>query len=197
RPPPLPQARRAARRPPLGRERGRPRQHLPFHPPRPPGERGLMAIAHKPADAASEPRSRRFGWAADNPLVRAVGRVRLPLGAKLLIGFAIVGALLATGYILGLAALGQSNARGEQLRHLQEQAVYEQLLLTDATQLEKAIEFRINSPGSTTTFGSGLDQTIANDIDQLCGDTGLGHCVGGGHPTPLPLTLETIDPSLL
>src|SRR5207248_6768944 len=41
RPPPLPEARRAPRRPALGRERGRPWQHLPPHPPRRPERAGL------------------------------------------------------------------------------------------------------------------------------------------------------------
>jgi signal transduction histidine kinase len=154
-------------------------------------------IAHEPVEAAPAPRRRRLGWSTDNALVRAVGRVPLPLGAKLLIGFAVVGALLAIGYVLGVVALGQSNARGEQLRRLQAQAVYEQLLLTDADQLKKAIEYRLASTASTKHFGSGLDQTIANDINQLCADAGVGNCVGIGNPTPLPLKLVTIDPPLV
>jgi signal transduction histidine kinase len=137
-----------------------------------------MDIAHEPVDAASEPRPRRFGWAADNPLVRAIGRVRLPLGAKLLIGFGVVGVLLAIGYVLGIVALGQSNSRGAQLRTLQRQAVGLQLVLADATHLKRAIEARINTPGSSKSFGSGLDQAIGNDLSQLCNDSGV-NCIGG------------------
>jgi signal transduction histidine kinase len=154
-------------------------------------------IAHESVDAASEPRPRRFSWAADNPLVRAVGRVRLPLGAKLLIGFAVVGALLSIGYVLGFVSLSQSNSRGEQLRRLQAQAVYEQLLVTDASQLKKAVDYRIASTASTKHFGSGLDQSIANDMNQLCADAGIGNCLGAGTPQPLPLKLVTIDPPLV
>jgi signal transduction histidine kinase len=154
-------------------------------------------IAHESVDTAPESRPRRFSWATDNPLARAVGRIRLPLGAKLLIGFTVVGALLSIGYVLGFVELNQSNSRGEQLRRLQGQAVYEQLLLTDADQLKNAIDYRIASPGSTKHFGSGLDQTIGNEIDQLCADVGIGHCVGSGNPTPLPLKLVTIDPPLV
>jgi signal transduction histidine kinase len=149
-----------------------------------------MDLAHDPVEAEAT-RRRRFSWAADNALVRAVGRVRLPLGAKLLIGFAVVGALLAAGYVLGLVALGQSNSRGEQLRTLQRRAVYVQLVLTDATQLKRAIEYRINSPGSTTTFGSGLDQSITNDMNQLCIDSGFGGCMGPG--TAGPFQLSAVD----
>jgi signal transduction histidine kinase len=149
-----------------------------------------MAFAH---DAPAEPQPKHRAWTTDNALVRAIGRVPLPLGAKLLIGFALLGALLAIGYALGLVALGQSNSRGEQLRQLQRRAVYVQLVLTDASQLKRAIEFRINSPGSTKTFGSGLDQTITNDMNQLCVDSGLGGCMGPASPGPFQLS--AVDPA--
>ena len=145
-----------------------------------------MDIAHEPVEAAPDPRTRRFSWSADNPLVRAVGRVRLPLGAKLLIGFAIVGALLAIGYVLGLGALGQANSRGQQLRRLQQRAVYYQLVLTDATQLESAIRHRINSRESTKKFGSGRDESISSSFNQLCVDTGVGDCVPTSTTAPPP-----------
>jgi signal transduction histidine kinase len=76
--------------------------------------------------------------------------------------------------------------------------VYVQLLLTDASQLKKAIDTRLVSSLSTKHFGSGgLDQTIVNEVNQLCDDAGLGGCVGPSTPTPLPLRLGTIDPALL
>lgn len=52
-----------------------------------------MALAQ---DAAA-PRKPRSGRPAEDALVHAVGRIPLPLGAKLLIGFAVVGVLLAIG----------------------------------------------------------------------------------------------------
>ena len=149
-----------------------------------------MDLARESVEAESESRPRRFTWAADNPLVRAVGRIRLPLGAKLLIGFAVVGALLAIGYVLGFVALGQSNSRGQELRRLQQQAVDLQLVSADATHLKRAIEARINSPGSTKSFGSGLDQTIGYDLSQLCNDSGL-NCIGGQAG---PFQLSAVDP---
>src|SRR5436190_17300643 len=92
-----------------------------------------MAIAH---DAAAAPeRKRRLAWASDNALVRAVGRIPLPIGGKLLIGFAVVAALLALVAALGLVSLNQSNSRGRQLRGLQQAAAYAQLLAGDANQL--------------------------------------------------------------
>jgi signal transduction histidine kinase len=191
RPPPLPQTRGTARWASLGRKHTRPRQHLPLHPPCQTGDHSLMDVTHEPVESAPEPR-RRSGWAADNALVRAVGRVHLPLGAKLLIGFAIVGALLAAGYVLGLAALSQSNTRGEQLRQLQQRAVYLQLVLADATTLQNTIDHRIYfAPTSTTRFGSGIDQAIKIDMSQLCHDSGYQCLIGVFHG---PYNLGAIDP---
>jgi signal transduction histidine kinase len=145
-----------------------------------------MTVTH---DAVAAPEQKRR--VADNPLVHAVERITLPLRAKLLIGFAVVGALLALAIALGLVALGQSNSRGEQLRKLQRRAVYVQLLLTDATQLKKAIEFRINALSTTTVFGSPLDLAIENDMDQLCIDSGFD-CLSSAQPGHFHLS--SVDP---
>jgi signal transduction histidine kinase len=151
----------------------------------------LTGVAHQPVETAPAPR-RRVGWASDNPLVRAVGRVRLPLGAKLLIGFGVVGALLAAGYVLGLVALGQSNSRGEQLRRLQKRAVYLRLVLADAAQLKQTIEYRrIFTPASTTKFGTGIDPAIKIEVSQLCHDSGYQCLIGEFHG---PYDLGAVDP---
>jgi signal transduction histidine kinase len=147
-----------------------------------------MALAN---DVVAPHERRRLAWTSDNPVVHAVARVRLPLGAKLVLGFAVVAGLLGLVAVLGLVALNQSNSRGEQLRRLQRQTVFVQVVLTDAVQLKKAIEYRLNSPVSTRSFGSGLDQTIGNDFNQLCLDSGL-RCLSG---TPGPFNLASVDPS--
>src|ERR1051326_798906 len=85
-------------------------------------------------------RERTFGWA---PLVRVVARVPLPIRAKQLFGSVAVAGLLALVAVLGLLALGQSNSRGTELRRLQQQGGYEQLLLTDATQLKQLLDLRL------------------------------------------------------
>jgi signal transduction histidine kinase len=160
-----------------------------------------MAVAQ---DAPAPPDRKTWGWAADNPLVRAVGRVRLPLGAKLLIGFALVTSLVAVAVVLGLVALGQSNSRSRQLQRLQQRAVYVQLLLTEATQLKQTIDYRLNSsstprlrrdlPVADLWYASAQDQAIGNEFTRLCLDSGL-EC--GIPPPRLPLTLGAISPSLL
>ena len=146
-----------------------------------------------------------------DPLVRAVARVPLPIRAKQLFGSFAVAALLALVAVLGLVALGQSNSRGKQLRRLQQQAVYEQLLLTDATQLQQVIERRLSyfteplpsespSPAAYDRgFLSALDQQIGNEFTRLCVDTRAAECLSnpGVAPLHLPLTLEAVAPSLL
>jgi signal transduction histidine kinase len=147
-----------------------------------------MDVAREPIDVA--PRERTFGWA---PLVRAVARIPLPIRAKQLIGSAAVAALLALVAVLGLVALGQSNLRSTDLRRLQQQGGYEQLLLTDATQLKLLLDVRLGrlynldnrlSPSDERDlrhfdpasylrgFLSALDQQIGNEFNRLCIDAG-------------------------
>jgi signal transduction histidine kinase len=151
----------------------------------------VTEIAEGPGEIPPPPKPSRLQRASNNPLVRGLARVPLPLGAKLLIGFAVVGALLATGYGLGLVALGQSNSRGQELRRLQQRAVYVQVVLTDARQLHRAIEYRLNAPGSTKGLGSGLDQAIGNDMSQTCVDSGIS-CLGLAQP--VAFQLSDVDP---
>jgi signal transduction histidine kinase len=120
-----------------------------------------MAIA---SDAPAAPERKR--WTADNQLVRAVGRVRLPLGAKLLVGVAVVAALLAIVAALGLVALSQSNSRGERLRSLQLTAGYAQLLAGDANTLNRLV-VRRGGQGYGFTLGVGGPASQAIDSDVL------------------------------
>jgi signal transduction histidine kinase len=177
-----------------------------------------MEAAPEPIDVVQ--RRRALGWVS---LVQAVARVPLPIRAKQLLGSAAVAVLLALVAVLGLIALGQSNSRGTELRRLQQQGGYEQLLLTDATQLEQLLQFRIDTalisnlrpdrsdettlphydPGSYERgFLSALDQQIGNEFIRLCLDAGAsaesGGCLDNApFPKPhLPLTLRAVAPSL-
>jgi signal transduction histidine kinase len=156
----------------------------------------------------------RFGWGS---LVRVVARVPLPIRAKQLVGSLVVAALLALVAVLGLVALGQSNSRGTELRRLQQRGVYEQLLLTDATQLKQLLDYR-RGPGSNERpsrsdepllrhfdadsyqlgYLSLEDQQIGNEFNRLCLDAGAAICLANAVPAPphLPLTLEAVAPSL-
>src|SRR5438093_2172489 len=121
-----------------------------------------MAIAH---DAAAPSERKRWYQPTDNPLVRAVGRVPMPLGGKLLVGFAVVAALLAVVAVLGLVTLSQSNARGEKLRSLQQTAAYAQLLAGDAGELNVLVgRRREQNYGLTLAAGGAAAQAIDSDV---------------------------------
>jgi signal transduction histidine kinase len=151
-----------------------------------------MEVAPNVAKTSPEARKQRF-QPRDNRIVRGIGRLPLPLGAKLIVGVALVAALLALVAALGLVALGRSNSRGVHLLRLQRKGVYFQLVLTDATQLKVAIENRINSNASTKRFGSGFDQTISNEFNQLCVDTGYASDCNGTALTPTRPTRVLTD----
>jgi signal transduction histidine kinase len=132
--------------------------------------------------------------------------VPLPIRTKQLAGSLVVAALLALVAVLGLLALGQSNSRGTELRRLQQQGGYEQLLLTDATQLKQLLALRssgwrqlndrpsrsdakaANIPGLYNPafyqrgFLSALDQQIGNEFNQLCLDAGIAPSLVPGRP---------------
>ena len=132
---------------------------------------------------------KRRSWSADNPVVRWIGRIRLPLGGKLVMGFGVVAALLALVGVLGVAALSQSNSRSKELRTLQQQAVYTQLLLSDATQLESATNYLVYSRASTPLLA-----LVASDEAQLCVDAAT--CTIAATPRTAGLSLASIDRSL-
>jgi signal transduction histidine kinase len=170
-------------------------------------------VAPQPVDAGRE--GRTFGWAS---LVRVVARVPLAIRAKQLFGTFAVAALLALVAVLGLVALGQSNSRGTELRRLQQQGGYEQLLVTDATQLKQLLDLRLgrlynlnNRPSPSEEpdlpafdpasyqrgFLSALDQQIGNEFSQLCTDAGVIDCAPNGLTlSQLRHNLEAVSPSL-
>ena len=66
--------------------------------------------------------TRRLLSPAENPLVRAVGRIPAGVHAKLLVAFAGIALLVVVLGALGLRLLGQSNERVETLGTLQQRA---------------------------------------------------------------------------
>jgi signal transduction histidine kinase len=133
-----------------------------------------------------------------------VGRIPLRLRAKLLVSFAVVGVLLALVAVLGLVALGQSNSRGTELRNLQRQAIFEQILLTDALRLEQRFKETPtiqnpqpdwHDPGALRAYFGGWLGAIGVDFDTLCVDAGdISKC--SGYQKDQPLTLRDLEPSL-
>jgi signal transduction histidine kinase len=163
-----------------------------------------MEIAPEAVDVEPDRKDGRFAWATDNALVRAIARVRAPLGAKLIVGFTVIAGLLAAGYVLGFAALGQSNSRGEQLSQLQREAAYEQLVKSDAKQLKSALDRLDHLTAAGPDVANAYGLTIADAAGALCFDGGFAGAVGGGiafcgaggTPPKTGLTVAAIAPNL-
>jgi signal transduction histidine kinase len=118
---------------------------------------------------------------ADNPLVRAVARIPWRVRTKLLVAFVGIVALFAVVGLLGLRALGQSNARVERLGTLQLRVATYEGIQTQAQQLRQLLGLRVgannpsqniyNGVGTTRVLGGHhwtlVDQTIATAVSQL------------------------------
>ena len=159
-------------------------------------QQAMTDIAHEPVESAPEATLYPSRWAGDNPLVRAVGRVPLPLGAKLIAGFAVVAALLAVVASLGLVALDKSNSRGLRLPKLKQKVSYERILQADADNLKRALDRRLQlSQLGEKNFRTD-DQRIADYLSVLCLDASGGVC--GVYPPPgrMVLSLHGLDPKL-
>jgi signal transduction histidine kinase len=150
-----------------------------------------MALAH---DAEAPLRRKRTGWLADNPLVRAIGRIPLPLGGKLLLGFTVVAALLALVAALGLLALNQSNSRGEQLRSLRQTAAFARQMEAEANALSTLVAQRsggaFGAPGRLRPdVYAAMDSDVLAVLAQFETDVGLPAVAGG-----LAGYVRTVDP---
>jgi signal transduction histidine kinase len=141
----------------------------------------MTDVAHEAVEATTEPRRRRFIRGADNALVRGVARIPLPLGGKLLLGFALVAALLAVVAALGLVALSQSNSRGERLRSLQQTAAYAQGLRADANQLNVLVGQR-----GGFSNGGGFPEIVGGptlqELDAIASETAQQFAQDVAHP---------------
>ena len=117
---------------------------------------------------------------ADNPLVRAVSRLPVRVGTKLLVAFAVIAGLLLAIALLGVRVLGQSNSRVVALGTLQQRAATYQRLQTQASQLRQLLAVRAaEDPSLQKYLGGGpaellrglswtlVDKAIAASLSQL------------------------------
>jgi len=93
-----------------------------------------------PGDA--DARQRRSLGRADNPLVRAVGRMRASVLAKLLVAFAGIVVLLVVLGVLGLRVIGDSNRRVVTLGDLQQRATAYRHLQTGVAEVQQVVLLR-------------------------------------------------------
>ena len=105
-----------------------------------------MAKAHvRHQDAAAGGSKRRLLSPADNPLVRAVGRLPAGVHAKLLVAFVGTALLVVVVGVLGLRLLGESNERVETLGTLQERAFAYGKLRSDASHVRGLLAQNVGS----------------------------------------------------
>ena len=126
--------------------------------------RGLSpALVADPGVVVQSPSAARaalLSW-ADNPLVRAVGRVPVKVQTKLLVSFVSIAVLLVAVAVLGLRVLGQSNSRVESLGTLQLRAATYQILQTQAQQLRQLLSVRVAAdPNVNVYVGGGVSNVL-------------------------------------
>jgi signal transduction histidine kinase len=116
---------------------------------------------------------------AEKALVRAVGRLPVPVYTKLMVAFVGSVVLLILLGLLGLQVLGDSNGRVESLGALQKHATAYRELQTEAAQLRLLLGVRAGggdasiytggSPGAalSSTELASIDETIASTLTRL------------------------------
>jgi signal transduction histidine kinase len=132
-------------------------------------------------DAAAGASKRRLLKAADNPLVRAVGRVPAGVRVKLLVAFVGTALLVVVLGVLGLRLLGQSNERVETLGTLQVRAFAYGKLRSDALHVRLLLaqnvggDFYKNFPDlnkhDVGPGGLAIDRAIASAVAQIPAST--------------------------
>jgi signal transduction histidine kinase len=120
---------------------------------------------------------RRLLSAADNPLVRTVGRVPAGVHVKLLVAFVGTVLLVVGVGLLGLRLLGQSNERLETLGTFEERAFAYGKLRSDAPHVRLLLSenvgddfYKIHPRGRAEARGAGglaVDQAIASAVAEI------------------------------
>ena len=100
------------------------------------------ASAH--VEGAAEPGKRRLLSPADNPVVRAVGRVPAGVHIKLLVAFVGTALLVVAVAVLGLRLLGQSNERMATLGQFEERASAYGKLRSDARHVRLLLQENVD-----------------------------------------------------
>ena len=131
-------------------------------------------------DTAAGASKRRLLSPADNPLVRAVGRLPAGVHAKLLVAFVGTALLVVVLGVLGLRLLGQSNERVETLGTLQERAFAYGKLRSDAQDVRGLLAQNVGGDyykvfgGTKQDPGAGglaIDKAIASAVARIPAST--------------------------
>jgi signal transduction histidine kinase len=141
----------------------------------------LAAESVPQQDAAAGASKRRLLKPADNPLVRAVGRVPAGVHVKLLVAFVGTALLVVVLGVLGLRLLGQSNERVETLGTLQVRAFAYGKLRSDALHVRLLLAqnvggdfYKVFPDLNKNDVGAGglaIDRAIASAVAQIPAST--------------------------
>ena len=133
------------------------------------------ASAH--VEGAAEPGKRRLLSPADNPVVRAVGRVPTGVHVKLLVAFVGTALLVVAVAVLGLRLLGQSNERMATLGQFEERASAYGELRSDARHVRLLLQenvdddfYKVLTEGRLEDPASGarrVDLAIASAVAEI------------------------------
>ena len=133
------------------------------------------ASAH--VEGAAEPGKRRLLSPADNPVVRAVGRVPAGVHVKLLVAFVGTALLVVAVAVLGLRLLGQSNERMATLGQFEERASAYGNLRSDARHVRLLLQenvdddfYKVLTEGRLEDPASGarrVDLAIASAVAEI------------------------------
>jgi signal transduction histidine kinase len=128
-------------------------------------------------DAAVGVSGHRRLRSADNPLVRAVGRVPAGVHAKLLVAFVATALVVVVVGVLGLRLLGESNRRVETLGNLQTRAFAYGKLRSDAGHVRLLLAQNVGGDFYTvfktrvSEGGLAIDRAVASAVAQIPAST--------------------------
>ena len=152
-----------------------------------------MSEGHASAhlEGAAEPGKRRLLSPADNPVVRAVGRVPTGVHVKLLVAFVGTALLVVAVAMLGLSLLGQSNERMATLGKFEERAFAYGQLRSDARHVRLLLSGNVAGDFSEVLTGRRLEDRGSGSLQV---DLAIASAVAEIPPSTRPDILGFVPP---
>ena len=152
-----------------------------------------MSEGHASAhlEGAAEPGKRRLLSPADNPVVRAVGRVPTGVHVKLLVAFVGTSLLVVAVAMLGLRLLGQSNERMATLGKFEERAFAYGQLRSDALHVRLLLSGNVAGDFSEVLTGRRLKDRGSGGLQV---DLAIASAVAEIPPSTRPDILGFVPP---
>ena len=146
------------------------------------------------ARGIGNPKPRRLLSGADNPLVRAVGRVRASVLAKLLVAFVGTVVLLVVLGVLGLQVIRLSNERVVTLGDLQERATAYRQVRAGIAEIQQVINLRVGCVPNGPFPCIPLTQIFSSAGGRLVTDSLMGSLVAVQRDVVAPHQVGLFEP---